>query len=587
MRNTDILFLQEVHSTVKTAELFKLEWGGPMFFSHGEQNSRGVAIAIKKDLSTKMEVKFKDNQGRALMVQIELSGQSFLLVNIYAPNKDDPEFFQTVFEEISKIDNIDYTIVGGDFNIYLDSKLDRKGGKPTTTASTTWLKEFTSDHDWVDVWCYGHENVYQYTWKRVRPFIGTRFDYFFVPVGLVGAVHSCEITANGISDHLSVELETELDPVIRGKGFWKLNMELLREIDYVKGVNDIIDHFIKGDTEKDPNVCYDEVEEFSQMEPDMKWEILKMKIISFSQYYTKEKASKRQRHIAELKRSLTKLEKRLAMVNLSSQLAIKFIEKYNVKIDIIKKKLNEELELIARGVILRSKIRWYQLGEHNTRYFLNLEKIRAKNRTMIATKDHKGNLVTDSKGILQVQVAFYKQLYASNPEVKFEQPEVDRPKLSDSQRIELDKDITVEEIGLAISKMARERSPGADGLNANFYKVFFVRLKFILLDLYNYCFKIRRLHISARTGIITLLPKKSDLLLLKNWRPITLLCCDYKLISKVISDRIKSVLTSLIHENQTGFVPGRHISTNIRKAHDILDYVSKKNIAAVLILVDF
>ena len=66
-----------------------------------------------------------------------------------------------------------------------------------------------------------------------------------------------------------------------------------------------------------------------------------------------------------------------------------------------------------------------------------------------------------------------------------------------------------------------------------------------------------------------------------------MLSCDYKAISKVISNRIRSVLNSIIHPDQTGFVPGRSISNNIRKAYDVLDYTSRKNIAVVLISVDF
>ncbi len=68
----------------------------------------------------------------------------------------------------------------------------------------------------------------------------------------------------------------------------------------------------------------------------------------------------------------------------------------------------------------------------------------------------------------------------------------------------------------------------------------------------------RKLSISQRQGLITLIPKKGkDLLKLKNWRPLTLLNQDYKLASKAIASRIKAHLEKLISSDQTGFVPGR------------------------------
>ena len=151
----------------------------------------------------------------------------------------------------------------------------------------------------------------------------------------------------------------------------------------------------------------------------------------------------------------------------------------------------------------------------------------------------------------------------------------------------MDREIEQKEIALAISQMARWKVAGPDGLPADFYKVFYIKLKDILYNLYNFCHGVGRLHISARRGIITLLPKKRDLLLIRAWRPITLLCCDYKIISKVISNRIKGVFQKIIHPNQRGFVAGRHIAENIREASDIINHSLNKKIAVVLILVDF
>ena len=113
-------------------------------------------------------------------------------------------------------------------------------------------------------------------------------------------------------------------------------------------------------------------------------------------------------------------------------------------------------------------------------------------------------------------------------------------------------------------------------------------MKILLTRLIQHCYEVGKLHYSARRGVITLIPKKGrDILLIKNWCPITLLCDDHKIISKVISNRIKVELSTLISEDQTGFLKGRSISQNIRKTMDIQQITADRKIAAVLISVDF
>ena len=58
--------------------------------------------------------------------------------------------------------------------------------------------------------------------------------------------------------------------------------------------------------------------------------------------------------------------------------------------------------------------------------------------------------------------------------------------------------------------------------------------------------------------------------LVENWRPVSLLCADYKILSKVLANLMKTVISSVIHPDQTYCVPGRSIHDNIFLVRDII-----------------
>ena len=104
-------------------------------------------------------------------------------------------------------------------------------------------------------------------------------------------------------------------------------------------------------------------------------------------------------------------------------------------------------------------------------------------------------------------------------------------------------------------------SPVTDGLPAEFYKVFWNDISTYPVRSLNRSYQKGKLAITQTRGIISLIPKKDKALdELKNWRPITLLNCDYKIASKAIASRLKAVLPALIDSDQTGFMKGRSIS---------------------------
>ena len=91
---------------------------------------------------------------------------------------------------------------------------------------------------------------------------------------------------------------------------------------------------------------------------------------------------------------------------------------------------------------------------------------------------------------------------------------------------------------------------------------------------------------SQRRGVISLLFKKGDRTQLKNWRPITLLTTDYKILSKALANRQHEVLPLIIHSDQTASIRGRTINDNARLLHDVISYANTNSVPLAVVSID-
>ena len=120
--------------------------------------------------------------------------------------------------------------------------------------------------------------------------------------------------------------------------------------------------------------------------------------------------------------------------------------------------------------------------------------------------------------------------------------------------------------------MPKNKSPGNHGITKEFYEAFWNDLKTPLLLSVHKAFKVGELSTSQKQAVIELIEKKDkDKRLIKNWGPISLLNVDTKLVSKVLADRLKTALRSLISSNQMAYLNGRFISEGGRLISDIFE----------------
>lgn len=132
------------------------------------------------------------------------------------------------------------------------------------------------------------------------------------------------------------------------------------------------------------------------------------------------------------------------------------------------------------------------------------------------------------------------------------------------------------------------KSPGIDGLNSEFYKTFSEELAPFLLKLFLQSIEYGKLPPTLTQGLIILIPKpKKDTLILDNWRPISLLNNDYKILASILASRIKTTLDSIIDDTQSGFMRNRHISNNICLVLDLVDYPHLYPDESFILFLDF
>ena len=125
--------------------------------------------------------------------------------------------------------------------------------------------------------------------------------------------------------------------------------------------------------------------------------------------------------------------------------------------------------------------------------------------------------------------------------------------LSDLESAKLEGELKLEEISKALYTMKNNKSPGVDGFPAEFFKVFWEKLKFFVLRALNTAFTTGRMSVTMRTCIINCLPKgNKPREFLNNWRPISLLSVLYKLASAAIADRLKSVCLFSFQKHKMG-----------------------------------
>ena len=245
-------------------------------------------------------------------------------------------------------------LIGGDFNRVIDLDKDKKGGRARThSESVKLLQSFMAEHNLMDAWRILNPDSSQYTWRRKKPEVHCRLDFFFVSQGLMCNVTRANISVGYKTGHSLITIKVSLHSNQRGPGFWKLNSSFLSDINYVNQIRRAIQEVLV------------EYEDDDDVDPALLWEMIKLKVREQSLKYAAGKKAKLNRKEEELERRINVLQNLIESNHIGEQ------EKQDASIEQEEKKAELEriIEYKTKGAILRARCRWHNEGEKKTKYF--------------------------------------------------------------------------------------------------------------------------------------------------------------------------------------------------------------------------
>lgn len=225
----------------------------------------------------------------------------------------------------------------------------------------------------------------------------------------------------------------------------------------------------------------------------------------------------------------------------------------------------------------RAKVHWLHEGDKNTKSFYQYASERKRRNRIKRIVMEDGRVLEEEGDMLGAVSNFYHDLFTSH--AGYNMDELLRgvsPRVTDEMNAALLKEFTYDEIKQGLDGIGNLKAPGEDGMSALFYKSFWSTIGDDVVREVKTFLEGGPMPATWNDTVVVLIPKVQNPEKLKDLRPISLCNVVYKIASKVLSNRLKIILSSIISENQSAFVPGRLITDNVLIAYEMNHFMQNK-----------
>ena len=590
---------------------------------------RGILILIRNNRDIQWKELHRRDDGNLISIEFKFDNKTFVTHFAYAPSTDNTtriDFFKHIEQKMDET-NAEMSIVTGDLNVILNNK--NKINYLTTPHAPTvqHVKNFINKKGLTDISIHKNMHTPHITWTsykkendRLRTNLNNRkiahnkplkqkaqLDYVLATNTLTPYITDYNTRHNLGSDHEALEYVIDFSNFHAPPKTFKFNDNDLRDPAYKSHIDSLIDIEVSKSIIYTGNKTYHDAPAHIKNTFIQRLNYSTLGNKRFKLTYTKLVTN-----ILEEAMLYTKQHHKQKNISQEQQLRQIITNQNNIQEALNKDPDNQELQAANEQAKLTVQNELTDITQnlrftHNVHTKCEGEKInpflcasaKQKQSTRYISKltetDKHGQqtTITSQPEVLNTVTSFYQQLYTSKKthktgKIKKFLNNLQLPKLTQEQSHYLDRPITIDDITHVLKKTKKRSAPGLDGMGYGFYKAFWHKLKFLILGMINEIFEENTLPRWLREGVLSLIPKgDKDRNQLKNWRPLVLLNCLYKIISGTIAKRLNSVLSKLISPRQNGFVPTRCISDCLRSTADMIEFVNRKKIKGLLLLIDF
>ncbi len=439
------------------------------------------------------------------------------------------------------------------------------------TSKSKSLNSMMVELGLVDIWRLKHPKERDYTHFSGVHKSYSRRDFFCISKQDAYKAVESHIEPAAVSDHGPVILSLRLSQENPTK-HWRLNVSLLNNLEIVQNIKDELENFLEHNDNGEVSVS-------------TLWDtakaVLRGKIIALSSKLKKE----REKIQFELEESIKNLEQQHKRTKDDS-----ILKALNQN----KQKLNELLTHKAEGALRFSNQKYYEPGNRASRLLaFQLRKAKASRVVQRIVCPSSKKQMSHPKDIVETFAAYYKKLYDS-PETEnnvetirnFLDP-LKSTKLDENDAKAMAEPITENEIKEVIKNLKNNKSLGTNGYPGEFYKCLQAEITPLLQGVFNYASNKTDPPKTWSEAIISVIYKEGkDPTECASYRPISLLCNDAKILSSIMAKRIQKHINKIIKPDQTGFIPGRLVSNNIRRTLNIVSTAKTRNQSSMLLSID-